>query len=75
MLRNISLPHRFALIGGIVLLIAAGALAYINQAVSIAQLKNMAEENNVALTFALSNVLREDVPSLWKLRRISRSQS
>jgi hypothetical protein len=36
LLRNISLPHRFALIGGIVLLIAAGALAYVNQAVSIA---------------------------------------
>ena len=67
MLRNLSLPHRFALIGGIVLLIAAGALAYVNQAVSIAQLKNMAEENNVALTFALSNVLRENVGELMNI--------
>ena len=67
MLRNLSLPNRFALIGGVVLLIAAGVLAYVNQAVSIAQLKNMAEENNVALTFALSNVLREDVAMLMKI--------
>jgi signal transduction histidine kinase len=59
-----SLPQRFALIGGIVLLIAAGALAYVNQAVSIAQLKNMAEANNVALTTALANVLRDEVDRL-----------
>ncbi len=67
MLRGLSLPKRFALIGGIVLLIAAGALAYVNQAVSIAQLKNMAEENNVTLTFALSNVLRREVSELMAL--------
>lgn len=66
-LRNLSLPHRFALIGGVVLLIAAGALAYVNQAVSITQLKNMAEENNVALAFALSNVLRDNVDELMKI--------
>lgn len=42
MLRNLSLHNRFALVGDIVLLIAAGVLAYVNQAVSLAQLKNIA---------------------------------
>ncbi|MDA0229405.1 MAG: HAMP domain-containing sensor histidine kinase [Proteobacteria bacterium] len=67
MLRNLSLPLRFALIGGIVLLVAAGALAYVNQAASIARLKNMAEESNVALTFAMSNMLREEVGELMNI--------
>lgn len=55
--RSVRLIHSFLLLGGIVVLLGAFALTYLNRSVSDGQFSRLAEQNNSALTQAFANAV------------------
>jgi two-component system cell cycle sensor histidine kinase PleC len=64
-----SLPKLFAAVGAALFILAGAGLTYFNMSSNTRQLERMAEANNVALTFALSEVVRSELDSLYSLAR------
>lgn len=65
------LTRNFALASGLVILLAAIALAYVTRELTVHQLQRVAERNNSALTQAFANQLWPDfaafVDGAWQL--------
>jgi two-component system cell cycle sensor histidine kinase PleC len=55
--RSIRLIHSFLVLGGMVTLLGAFALTYLNRSVSDNQFSSLAEQNNAALTQAFANAV------------------
>ena len=62
--KGVSLPRRFALTGAVIAIAIAGILAWVELSLSTSQLKHATEQNNVALTRTLSNLLETRIAAL-----------
>jgi len=56
-----ALAKRFAVVGAILCIVALTTSAWFHVTTGTAQMKRMAQENNAALTLALSNALQDDL--------------
>jgi len=55
--RSAKLTTRFALVGGLIIVVACVSIAVLNRHVASADLRAMAERNNIALTRSISNAI------------------